>query len=42
MRWRRCGSVMAADLDAAVEDFRALPLDADPYTFAADALVLKA
>jgi transposase-like protein len=35
-------SVMAADLDAAVEDFRTRPLDAGPYTFvAADALVLK-
>jgi putative transposase len=33
---------MAADLDAAVEDFRTRPLDAGPYTFvAADALVLK-
>src|SRR5262249_36997012 len=35
-------SVMAADLDAVVEDFRTRPLDAGPYTFvAADALVLK-
>jgi putative transposase len=35
-------SVMAAGLDAAVEDFRTRPLDAGPYTFvAADALVLK-
>jgi Transposase, Mutator family len=35
-------SVMAAELDAAVEDFRTRPLDAAPYTFvAADALVLK-
>jgi transposase-like protein len=35
-------SVMAAELDAAVEDFRTRPLDAGPYTFvAADALVLK-
>jgi putative transposase len=34
---------MAAELDAAVEDFRTRPLDAAPYTFvAADALVLKA
>jgi putative transposase len=32
-------SVMAADLDAHVEDFRTRPLDAGPYTFvAADAL----
>lgn len=36
-------SVMAAELDAVVEDFRTRPLDAGPYTFvAADALVLKA
>jgi putative transposase len=35
-------SVMAADLDSVVEDFRTRPLDAGPYTFvAADALVLK-
>jgi putative transposase len=35
-------SVMAAELDAQVADFRARPLDAGPYTFvAADALVLK-
>src|SRR6201989_502697 len=35
-------SVMAKDLDTAVEDFRTRPLDAGPYTFvAADALVLK-
>jgi putative transposase len=35
-------SVMVADLDAVVEDFRTRPLDAGPYTFvAADALVLK-
>jgi putative transposase len=35
-------SVMAKDLDAAVEAFRSRPLDAGPYTFvAADALVLK-
>ena len=35
-------SVMAADLDAVVADFRTRPLDAGPYTFvAADALVLK-
>src|ERR1700692_1906207 len=35
-------SVMAKELDAAVEDFRTRPLDAGPYTFvAADALVLK-
>jgi transposase-like protein len=35
-------SVMAAELDAVVEDFRTRPLDAGPYTFAAaDALVLK-
>jgi transposase-like protein len=35
-------SVMAADLDAHVEDFRTRPLDAGPYTFvAADALVMK-
>jgi transposase-like protein len=35
-------SVMAAELDAAVADFRSRPLDAGPYTFlAADALVLK-
>jgi transposase-like protein len=35
-------SVMAAELDAAVAEFRARPLDAGPYTFvAADALVLK-
>ncbi|NVN00844.1 IS256 family transposase, partial [Arthrobacter sp. SDTb3-6] len=35
-------SVMAADLDAQVEEFRTRPLDAGPYTFvAADALVLK-
>jgi transposase-like protein len=35
-------SVMAADLDAVVEDFRTRPLGAGPYTFvAADALVLK-
>ena len=33
-------SVMAADLDEAVEAFRTRPLDAGPYTFvAADALV---
>lgn len=36
------GSVMAKELDAAVEAFRTRPLDAGPYTFvAADALVLK-
>ena len=35
-------SVMARELDAAVEAFRTRPLDAGPYTFvAADALVLK-
>jgi transposase-like protein len=35
-------SVMAAELDAQVADFRNRPLDAGPYTFvAADALVLK-
>src|SRR5690242_15955413 len=35
-------SVMAKELDTAVEAFRARPLDAGPYTFvAADALVLK-
>ncbi len=35
-------SVMANELDAAVEAFRTRPLDAGPYTFvAADALVLK-
>src|SRR5215211_2582434 len=35
-------SVMAADLDAQVEEFRTRPLDQGPYTFvAADALVLK-
>ena len=35
-------SVMAAELDTIVADFRARPLDAGPYTFvAADALVLK-
>jgi putative transposase len=35
-------SVMAADLDAHVEDFRTRPLDAGPYTFvAADALTMK-
>jgi putative transposase len=35
-------SVMAAELDAQVADFRARPLDAGSYTFvAADALVLK-
>ena len=35
-------SVMAAELDAHVADFRTRPLDAGPYTFlAADALVLK-
>ncbi|BBZ43361.1 transposase for insertion sequence element IS1081 [Mycobacterium parmense] len=35
-------SVMATELDAAVEAFRTRPLDAGPYTFmAADALVLK-
>ena len=35
-------SVMAKELDAAVEAFRTRPLDAGPYTFvAADALVLK-
>ena len=35
-------SVMAAELDAQVEEFRSRPLDAGPYTFvAADALVLK-
>ena len=35
-------SVMAADLDDQVEQFRTRPLDAGPYTFlAADALVLK-
>ena len=38
----RRSSVMAAELDAVVEDFRTRPLDAGPYTFvAADALVLK-
>jgi transposase-like protein len=35
-------SVMAADLDAHVDDFRTRPLDAGPYTFvAADALTMK-
>jgi putative transposase len=35
-------SVMAAELDAVMEDFRTRPLDAGPYTFAAAyALVLK-
>jgi putative transposase len=35
-------SVMAAELDEAVAQFRTRPLDAGPYTFvAADALVLK-
>lgn len=35
-------SVMAAELDAHVAEFRARPLDAGPYTFlSADALVLK-
>src|SRR5689334_20755447 len=35
-------SVMAAELDAVVEDFQTRPLDAGPCTFlAADALVLK-
>ena len=35
-------SVMATELDIAVEAFRSRPLDAGPYTFvAADALVLK-
>jgi transposase-like protein len=35
-------SVMAAELDTQVEQFRTRPLDAGPYTFvAADALVLK-
>jgi putative transposase len=35
-------SVMAAELDAQVADFRTRPLDQGPYTFlAADALVLK-
>jgi putative transposase len=35
-------SVMAAELDAAVAEFRGRPLDQGPYTFvAADALVLK-
>lgn len=35
-------SVMAKELDGAVEAFRTRPLDAGPYTFmAADALVLK-
>jgi len=35
-------SVMAAELDEQVNQFRARPLDAGPYTFvAADALVLK-
>ncbi|MBW0108725.1 IS256 family transposase [Pseudonocardia sp. KRD-182] len=35
-------SVMAADLDAQVAEFRSRPLDQGPYTFvAADALVLK-
>jgi len=35
-------SVMAADLDAHVADFRTRPLDAGPYTFlAADALTMK-
>ena len=35
-------SVMAKELDTAVEAFRTRPLDAGPYTFiAADALVLK-
>jgi putative transposase len=36
-------SVMAKELDTAVEAFRTRPLDAGPYAFvAADALVLKA
>ncbi len=35
-------SIMAKELDEAVEAFRTRPLDAGPYTFlAADALVLK-
>jgi putative transposase len=35
-------SEMARDLDAQVEAFRTMPLNAGPYTFvAADALVLK-
>ncbi|WP_040712695.1 IS256 family transposase, partial [Nocardia takedensis] len=35
-------SIMASELDAAVEAFRTRPLDQGPYTFlAADALVLK-
>src|SRR3712207_6568457 len=35
-------SVMAAELDAHVAEFRARPLDAGPYTFvAADALTMK-
>jgi putative transposase len=35
-------SVMAKELDTAVEAFRTRPLEAGPYTFvAADALVLK-
>ena len=35
-------SVMAADLDGHVEDFRTRPLDTGPYTFlAADALTMK-
>ena len=35
-------SIMAAELDSQVAEFRARPLDAGPYTFlAADALVLK-
>jgi transposase-like protein len=35
-------SIMAKELDEAVEQFRTRPLDAGPYTFvAADALVLK-
>jgi putative transposase len=35
-------SVMAKELDTAVEAFRTRPLDVGPYTFvAADALVLK-
>ena len=35
-------SVMAAEIDAAVGDFRTRPLDAGPYTLvAADALMLK-
>ena len=35
-------SVLARELDAALEAFRTRPLDAGPYTFvAADALVIK-